>query len=230
MEIFLKPGGMRIVKHRRSCFPFVLSFFIHGMVFLPSFQIFFDYDHNKEQESIRVPDKIVFRFLPPVPQEKAEPRKVEAKIEQVSTKTGPAEQKPLEEPAVPKQEIRSIKSEEMSKALKTLATDTPSDPKKIEWDYANFIQKTIMANIEYPEAEEKSGIEDSVKISFCIDRQGRLTGEPVISELYRSRYENFNKAAVEAVKKASKNFPPIPEQLKKNSQLFSMPIVFSRPQ
>jgi TonB family protein len=229
MAMTLAHPIIRTPRHKKVL-PFFLSMLIHGIVFLPSLQFAFYQDDTKERHDIKVPDKIVFRFLPPVPQEKVESRKSEIKIEREDPKSAGQEKKPLEKPAAPKQEIRSIKSEEMSKALTTLAADTPSDPKKIEWDYANFIQKTIMANIEYPEEEEKSGVEDSVKISFCIDRRGRLTGEPVIPELYRSRFENFNKAAVEAVKKASKNFPPIPEQLKKNSQLFSMPIVFSRPQ
>ena len=49
---------------------------------------------------------------------------------------------------------------------------------------------------------------------------------PFISDIYRSRFENFNLAAIDAVMKASESFPPLPSELEKDRQYFDMVIEF----
>jgi len=124
--------------------------------------------------------------------------------------------------------VESIESKRKSKALKTVVPVKPKDKEKIKWDYALFLRKAIYNHVVYPEPEYSKQIEDSVKVSFCIDSNGTLIGKPVVSEIHSSRYENFNTQAIKAVLKASSKFPPLPEELQKESLVFSIPIVFKR--
>jgi len=125
--------------------------------------------------------------------------------------------------------IKSIESKRKSKALKTIVPPKEIDKDKIRWDYALFIQKAIQRNLVYPETEKSQNIEESVRVTFCIGKKGNLIGTPQISDLYRSRYNNFNLAAIDAVIKASESFPPLPPELEKDRQYFDMVIEFREP-
>lgn len=199
----------------------MISLIIHAVLFVPPLQVSF---HRLFHTKILTPPPAVirFRFFAPVPQKKIEPK--DAKI--ITREKASISSKEKQEDQKLQELIKSIESKRKSKALKTLVPPKEIDKNKIKWDYALFIQKVIQRNLTYPEPEKSQNIEESVRVNFCIDRKGNLVEIPFISDIYRSRFENFNKATIDAVMKASQSFPPLPEELEKDRQYFDMVIEF----
>jgi TonB family protein len=210
--------------HKNPWLPFIASFLLHGVLFLPPFN--FSFSDLKKIDLFAPPVAVIkFQFFAPVPQLPSEP-KPETAVRQSDPDGIPAEKEEAEAPDDLKELIESIEGRQKSNAIKTLVPQEPPDRDKIRWDYALFIQNAVRKNLVYPEPQKAMGRHESVRVIFCISKDGTLIGRPDIPEIYRSRHDDFNRAAVEAVLKASDTFPPLPEELGKDRQNFDIVIDF----
>ncbi|MCK5707590.1 MAG: TonB family protein [Candidatus Aureabacteria bacterium] len=216
---------LKSISKRRKV-SLLISIIIHIIFFIPPVQI--SLKNLFKRTSLQPHAAMIrFRFFAPQPQKEIRPSKKEL-FNELKNKEIPEKKRLSKKDKRLQELIESVESKKKSKALKTIVSNKPVDEKKIAWDYANFIKKAINRHTEYPRDEYEKRIEDSVTISFCIDIDGKLIGVPSISDIHRSRHNNFNKAAVKAVITASSQFPPLPKELKRDSQYFHIDIEFSR--
>ncbi|MBN1521757.1 MAG: hypothetical protein JW928_04420 [Candidatus Aureabacteria bacterium] len=222
MHSFSRHSRADILKRKRVI-SLITSLFIHSVLFIPPLQITFE---RLFYFKIFTPPPAVirFQFFAPVPQKEVKPT-----LRDIF--------KPRDPDGIPEksegqiqnriQELtESIESKRKSKAIKTIVPPKEVDKDKIKWDYALFIQKTIQRHLIYPEPEKSQKVEESVRVTFCVSKDGRLIGRPEIPEFYRSRFHHFNTSAIEAVIKASESFPPLPVELEKDRQYFDIVIEF----
>ena len=216
---------MRSCQSQKRITAFFISLLFHALFFVPALQI--PFKNIFQTKNIPVQAAIQFQFYAPVPQKQIIPQKEQILQPEKSDPVSGHEKKTPEEDKL-RELIRSVESKRKSQDLKTIVPQEELDEEKLKWDYARFLRKSIKGHLVYPREEHSHNIEDSVRIVFCIDKDGRLIGQPEIPDIYRSRYDNFNTAAMQAVVNASKTFPPLPKGLKKHIQYFDMVIEFSK--
>lgn len=89
--------------------------------------------------------------------------------------------------------------------------------------YKSALQSGIDRKKVYPRSARDRGQTGTVRLSFSLDRQGRLIGEPRI--IAATPYSQLNNAAVQAIKNAAP-FPPLPAEDPRQEIEFVIPIVF----
>lgn len=93
-------------------------------------------------------------------------------------------------------------------------------------EYTRLLQRTILSYAALPKEAEGSGLSESVKVFFVIYPSGEI-GRIFVPEKYRSRYGYLNEAAITAVRRASRQFPPFPPALRASKEkLFYIEILF----
>lgn len=100
---------------------------------------------------------------------------------------------------------------------------TPVSGSHTEETYFSHIRELLEAAKQYPESARRGGIEGSVGIGFCINRQGYLVRN---IEVFRSSGSPaLDQASVACVKKVAK-FPPLPDVFQKDLLKIRVNIVF----
>lgn len=88
--------------------------------------------------------------------------------------------------------------------------------------YHSILLRHSFKNIRYPRRAQERGQVGSVRLNVVIDAQGNVKDVQVAQG---SRYATLNRAAREAVERASP-FPAAPPQLARDNYQFSLPITF----
>lgn len=88
--------------------------------------------------------------------------------------------------------------------------------------YQDIIKQRIEETREYPEWAKQRKLEGSVHLRFTINSRGQLGAIQIV---HSSNYKILNQSALETVKNAGP-FPPIPEEIQKNSVNIEVSIVY----
>lgn len=89
-----------------------------------------------------------------------------------------------------------------------------------ELTYATYIRDLIIKELRVPSLKGSSSKEEEVQVVFILDSKGTLQ-KLEVSPYLRSLSESMNQAAMDAVRRASLQFPPFPHFVKKSQQRFS---------
>ena len=94
-------------------------------------------------------------------------------------------------------------------------------------EYARTLDRIIVRNRpSYPSHPRNRSLEGSVLLYLRVSKDGSLRSVTARKDS-RSGSREFQKAAIDAVKRASQDFPPFPDGLKRNEILFNLPISFT---
>lgn len=94
-------------------------------------------------------------------------------------------------------------------------------------EYARSLDKIIGRNRPaYPARSRTRSLEGSVLLYLRVSRDGTLQSVTALKDS-RSGSREFQEAAVESVRRASEDFPPFPEGLKRDEILFNLPVSFT---
>jgi TonB family protein len=119
-------------------------------------------------------------------------------------------------------EIANIQSlAEAEHKTKAAGTDKALPAQNIE-DYKKVVFEKITAS-SVSLAKKDKGLKGEVKVSFVVEASGRLKEEPAVIS---SSNQGLNAVAVTCVKKASP-FPPFPDALKKENELFRVSLSYN---
>ncbi len=167
----------------------------------------------------------------PKPQEPAPTRPTPPEETVASTPkpadTGPVATAPREPARVPAPTGPALISEEDLFADSILARDDENEAVTAagllaEQLYISKITKWTGGFVKYPQMALKRNQEGTVRVTVTLARSGQVQD---IEFMETSEFEALNKAARNAVEKANP-YPAIPEEIKSNTFVFTVPVVF----
>ncbi|MBN2190601.1 MAG: TonB family protein [bacterium] len=131
--------------------------------------------------------------------------------------------KKIEQPRTQKKEIDGEQDKKTIEKAKKEFAPQAAMIKKYTLDLDSIVKAYV--RLKYPEIAKKQGIEAKVLVVFCLNNKGRLTYIN-IPKANKSNLEEFNNAALESIKEASKHFPPFPNGIDQSEIMFSLEVVF----
>lgn len=93
--------------------------------------------------------------------------------------------------------------------------------------YISYLQNVINQKLEYPDRASRERREGQVTVIFTLDKSGRLLSLHIPPE-GMAGFHPFNRAALTAVRSASRYFDSFPEILTEETITFRLPISFTR--
>lgn len=133
---------------------------------------------------------------------------------------------PIEDIPLPGEEdyLQHQTKSKITEALKTTSVrDEPAD--NTQEDYWQRIRNLIYTKLSFPAELKSQHIEDTLKVEITLNKQGQLI-KSLIPPEYASRYEAFNREALQAVASASSFFPPLPATYTEDLITFTVAIDF----
>ncbi len=164
-------------------------------------------------------------------EEDSEPVQVEAKAMELKDVGLLSEQNNkalMKSPPKEVERIVNVKMREESPSPPSLQEKAIYEEGRLINEYARTLDRIIerYGRISYPDLPRERYIEGSVVIHLRVARDGSLRSVAARKDAY-SGCPEFKAAAIDSVKRASAHFPPLPEGIRRDEILFTLPVSFS---
>ncbi|MEA3347299.1 MAG: TonB family protein [Candidatus Auribacterota bacterium] len=213
-------------KNRLLVFSFLISVSIHLIVLGASPALRMLASKKKKDKYIEI--LFYSTKLPEIQPRRIKRPKITSSV-QVKSKAKNKDQikKAQAKKVIKPQPKKEIEKEESKRTLEKAKKEFAPQAKLVKIYVArlNELVKQYV-RLNYPQSAKRRGLEGKVTVVFTLNKHGKLTFITV-PKASRSKHEEFNTAAVIAVKEASKRFKePFPEGIDQFEIMFSLEVVF----